>query len=55
MSDSADGRAGPATRSDAALRLLAHKAKLNGYALDPEQSSSVFGFSIDIHLGRENE
>jgi hypothetical protein len=42
-------------RSDAALRLLADKAKLNGYALDPDQSSSVFGLSIDIHLGREDE
>ena len=37
---------------DAAVRVLAHKAELNGYALDPEQSSGVFRFSINIHLGR---
>jgi hypothetical protein len=42
---------------DTAVRVLAHKAKLNGYAVEPEQvSSSVgLGLHITIHLGGEGE
>ena len=31
---------------DTAVRVLAHKAKLNGYAVEPEQLSSSGGFEI---------
>ena len=37
------------------VRVLAHKAKLNGYALEPEQSSGLSSFSIHLHLGEEKE
>ena len=40
---------------DSAVRVLAHKAKLNGYALEPEQSSGLFGFSITINLGPQEK
>src|SRR6266481_7131846 len=40
---------------DTAVRVLAHKAKLNGYAIEPEQVSSSGGLSIHIHLGGESE
>jgi hypothetical protein len=40
---------------DAAVRVLAHKAKLNGYALEPEQSSGVVYFNIEINLGPEKK
>jgi hypothetical protein len=36
---------------DTAVRVLAHKAKLNGYAVDPEQVSNSGGLQINIHLG----
>ena len=35
---------------DTAVRVLAHKAKLNGYAVEPEQVSSLSSFQIIIHL-----
>ena len=40
---------------DTAVRVLAHKAKLNGYAVEPEQvsSSGGAGFSIILHLGTD--
>ena len=37
---------------DAGVRVLAHKAKLNGYAVEPEQVSSLSSFQIIIHSGR---
>jgi hypothetical protein len=40
---------------DAGVRVLAHKAKLNGYALEPEQSSGLTSFNIIINLGPENK
>jgi hypothetical protein len=42
---------------DTAVRVLAHKAKLNGYAVEPEQvSSSVgIGLHITINLGSEEK
>ena len=40
---------------DTAVRLLAHKAKLNGYALEPEQSSGLVAFSITINLGTQEK
>jgi hypothetical protein len=40
---------------DAAVRVLAHKAKLNGYAVEPEQVNGPSGFAIHIHLGGEGE
>jgi hypothetical protein len=36
---------------DAAVRVLAHKAKLNGYAVEPEQGGSTGGLHIQINLG----
>ena len=36
---------------DTAVRVLAHKAKLNGYAVEPEQVSSSGGLQITLHLG----
>jgi len=36
---------------DAGVRVLAHKAKLNGYAVDPEQVSNSGGLQITINLG----
>jgi hypothetical protein len=40
---------------DTAVRVLAHKAKLNGYAVEPEQVSSSGGLRIHLHLGGEGE
>jgi len=40
---------------DTAVRVLAHKAKLNGYAVEAEQSPGLSGFSIHLHLGEEKE
>jgi len=40
---------------DAAVRVLAHKAKLNGYAVEPEQSSGLSSFSITINVGQEKD
>ena len=40
---------------DTAVRVLAHKAKLNGYAVDPEQISSSSSFQVNIHLGASKE
>jgi hypothetical protein len=38
---------------DTAMRVLAHKAKLNGYAIEPEQvsNSGGTGLSIILNLG----
>ncbi len=39
---------------DTAVRVLAHKAKLNGYAVEPEQvSSGGAGLNIILHLGTD--
>ena len=35
--------------------MLAHKAKLNGYAVEPDQSSGLSSFSITINLGHEEK
>jgi hypothetical protein len=35
---------------DTAVRVLAHKAKLNGYAVEPEQVGNSSSFQINIHL-----
>jgi hypothetical protein len=40
---------------DTAVRVLAHKAKLNGYAIEPEQSVGLSAFSIHLHLGEEKK
>jgi len=40
---------------DTAVRVLAHKAKLNGYAIEPEQVSGSGGLQIILHLGGERE
>jgi hypothetical protein len=40
---------------DAGVRVLAHKAKLNGYAVDPEQVSNSGGLQITINLGVYNK
>jgi hypothetical protein len=40
---------------DAGVRVLAHKAKLNGYAVDPEQASIASSFQIQINLGDTHE
>ena len=40
---------------DTAVRVLAHKAKLNGYAVEPEQSAGLSTFSINLHLGAEEK
>jgi hypothetical protein len=41
---------------DTAVRVLAHKAKLNGYAVDPEQVGNSSSFQINIHLdGKDRE
>jgi len=37
---------------DTAVRVLAHKAKLNGYAVESDQVSSLSSFQIIIHSGR---
>jgi hypothetical protein len=36
---------------DAGVRVLAHKAKLNGYAAESDQSSQAASFQIQINLG----
>jgi hypothetical protein len=35
---------------DTAVRVLAHKAKLNGYAVEPEQVGNSSSFQFNIHL-----
>jgi len=35
---------------DAAVRVLAHKAKLNGHSVEPDQVTSSTSFEINIHL-----
>jgi hypothetical protein len=40
---------------DAGVRVLAHKAKLNGYAIEPEQNSGTTAFSITIVAGDQRE
>jgi hypothetical protein len=42
---------------DTAVRVLAHKAKLNGYAIEPQQvnSSGGAGLNIVLHLGPEEK
>ena len=37
---------------DTAVRVLGHKAKLNGYAVEPDQVSGLSNFQIIIHSGR---
>ena len=40
---------------DTAVRVLAHKVKLNGYAVEPNQVGSSSGFQINVHLGARGE
>jgi hypothetical protein len=40
---------------DAAVRVLALKAKLNGYAVEAEQSPGLSSFSIHLNLGEEKQ
>ncbi len=40
---------------DAAVRVLGLKAKLNGYALELEQSFGLISFNISINLGPEKK
>jgi hypothetical protein len=40
---------------DTAVRVLAHKAKLNGYAAEPDQVSKSSSFQIEINLGDKDE
>jgi hypothetical protein len=40
---------------DTAVRVLAHKAKLNGYAIEPEQVNGSGGLRIYLDLGGEVE
>jgi hypothetical protein len=48
-------RGEPASCS-AAVRSLEHKARINGYAVEPEQVSSSSSFQINIHLdGKDRE
>ena len=47
--------AGDPRSVDAGVRVLAHKAKLNGYTVEPEQVSAAGGFQINIHLNAERE
>ena len=39
---------------DTAVRLLAHKAKLNGYAVEPDQVGNSSSFQININLDSED-
>jgi hypothetical protein len=48
-------RNGDPRHIDAAVRVLGLKAKLNGYALEPEQSSGHISFEITINLGPEKK
>ena len=40
---------------DAGVRVLAHKAKLNGYAVEPDQVGKSSSFQINIHLSDRSE
>jgi hypothetical protein len=40
---------------DTGVRVLAHKAKLNGYAAEPDQLSQASSFQIQINLGDTDE
>jgi hypothetical protein len=40
---------------DAGVRVLAHKAKLNGYAAEPDQAGQASSFQIQINLGDTHE
>jgi hypothetical protein len=40
---------------DTGVRVLAHKAKLNGYAVEPDQVGNTSNFQINIHLGDRRE
>jgi hypothetical protein len=40
---------------DAGVRVLAHKAKLNGYAAEPDQGGTSSSFQIQINLGDTRE
>jgi hypothetical protein len=37
---------------DTAVRVLAHKAKLNGYTVEPEQVGNSGGLQINLHLDK---
>ena len=43
-------RAGDPRSVDAGVRVLAHKARLNGYTVEPEQVGAAGGFQVNIHL-----
>jgi hypothetical protein len=40
---------------DTAVRVLTHKAKLNGYAVEADQVGNSSSFQINIHLGDRRE
>jgi len=40
---------------DSAVRVLAHKAKLNGYAVESDQVGQASSFQIKINLGDTHE
>jgi hypothetical protein len=40
---------------DTAVRVLAHKSKLNGYAIESDQGSGSGSFQINIHLSSQSE
>jgi hypothetical protein len=48
-------RNGDPRHIDTAVRVLAHKAKLNGYAVEPDQVGNSSSFQINIHLGDRRE
>src|SRR5216683_5492417 len=45
--------AGDPRSVDAGVRVLAHKAKLDGYTVEPEQVGGAGGFQVNIHLNTE--
>ena len=47
--------AGDPRAVDAGVRVLAHKAKLNGYTVEPEQVNASGGFQVNIHLSSKRE
>jgi hypothetical protein len=47
--------AGDPRSVDAGVRMLAHKAKLKGYTVEPEQVSATGGFQVNIHLNSERK
>jgi hypothetical protein len=48
-------RKGDPRHIDTAVRVLAHKSKLNGYAVEPDQAANSSSFQIIIHLAGRGE